>query len=180
MADAPVRYWIDRGDRIVAVNDAWDAFAEANRTPHLVKDKIVGQSIWDSISDLTTRELYAALLTQVRAGRRVEFGFRCDSPALRRDMRMALTAEGDRVAFESRVVSVSPRATQPIWDAAQLRGSDLLTVCGWCKRVRVGPQWLEAEVAIPVLGLFQSRAMPQLTHGMCADCVAAFMETLGT
>jgi hypothetical protein len=48
--------------------------------------------------------------------------------------------------------------------------NERVVVCGWCKRVDVSGDWLEVELAVTRLGLFNLTRLPQITHGICVDC----------
>ena len=39
-----------------------------------------------------------------------------------------------------------------------------------CTRARTQRGWVELDEAVRELGLFSMDALPQITHGMCADC----------
>jgi FixJ family two-component response regulator len=170
----PVTFSIDRQDAIVDVNDSWTTFALANDAPELVRDQVLQQSLWNFIVDATTRQLYDGLLLRVRRGTPVRFPFRCDSPTARRHLEMRLTpGPDDTVQFESVVLASELRVQQPLWDRYVARREDLLRACSWCKRVDCAGEWLEVEEAIDRLGIFERQDMPSLTHGICADCLAA-------
>jgi hypothetical protein len=170
---------IDMDDDIIAVNEAWDAFALKNDAPELVGTKVVGRSLWDFVGDQTTRQLYRELLTHVRGGATVRFPFRCDSPGLRRRLEMIVwPTEDTLVGFESHVVTSEPRVEQPMWERHALRSGDLVRVCGWCKRVDVSGQWREIEEAIVQLTLFEQHHPPQMTHGICSPCLERMLATL--
>ena len=165
-------YRIDRSDVITAVNDAWEPFAQANDASHLAN--VLGQSVWDHVSDDTTRQVYRDLIAGVRRGRTVTFTYRCDAPGLRRFMRMTMLPEPDgAVGFDSIVERAEPRAPVPLLAPPDDRpGSDVLRMCSWCKRVHLDEAWREVEVAVERLGLFHGGPMPGLTHGMCEACYA--------
>src|SRR5262245_62130275 len=91
---APLVYWIDRRDVITEVGGAWLAFALANGAPELDSASVVGRRLWDFVGDPTTGQLYRGILARARAGRAARFPFRCDAPASRRLLEMAVTAEG--------------------------------------------------------------------------------------
>ena len=163
-------YAIDRHDRLVTVNDAWDQFALANEAPELVRDRVVGRWLWDFIGDTMTRHVYAALLVRARDGATPQFHVRCDSPTLRRELELRLTAEPDgAIVFETLPVTITPRPPQALWDRHASR-SGLLRTCSWCKRVEVRREWKEAEDAVVLLGLFEGAPYPEVTHGMCTAC----------
>jgi hypothetical protein len=164
-------YDIDEADRLVFVNDAWTSFAVANDAPELSAPGVLGLHLWDAVTDPSTQELYRAVLDRVRRGEVVHYTYRCDSPAVRREMSMRVSLEGRRVRFTSRIAHATERAPQPILDRKVPRTNDLIRVCGWCKRIAVADdRWEDVEVAIPLLGLQAEATLPALTHGICPAC----------
>jgi hypothetical protein len=171
-------YRIDSHDRLVEVNDEWKHFALANDAPELI-DGVLNRPLWEFISDPTTLNVYHHLLSRVRGGRTINFPFRCDSPSIRRWMRMRMSASPDgEVVFESTVVDSQPFDAGKVWDRRATRGTDLLTSCSWCKRLKVEDRWEEVEEAIGPLGMFMRDPVPLMTHGMCSQCYAGMMESL--
>lgn len=176
----PVVYWIDAGDRLVRVNDAWDVFATENDAPDLTAERVVGQPIWACITDAGTRHLYGSLLTRVRDGVTARFSLRCDSPTMRRHLRLTISPDDDGlVQFESLVTATEPRAEQPLLRRDLTRGLGLVTLCSWCNRVSVLDGWLELEDAAAPLRLFDTDLLPALSHGLCPDCSKYVMAALG-
>lgn len=170
-ASATLVYEIDASDRLVAVNDAWTAFAVASDAPELAAPGVLGVCLWDAITDPSTGDLYRTLLTRVRRGEVIEYFYRCDGPAARRDMSMRVALDGPRVRFTSRLDTASDRSPQLLLDRRAPRSGELLRVCGWCKKVAVtDDRWEEVEVAIPQLGLQAAHTLPALTHGICPAC----------
>jgi len=48
-----------------------------------------------------------------------------------------------------------------------------------CKRIALsGNEWVEVEVAVQELELFQKSVMPGFTHGVCQDCFRVAMAEL--
>jgi hypothetical protein len=177
----PVVYWIDARDRLVRVNEAWTAFALANDAPELIAGRVIDRPLWEFVADETTRQLYAGLLPRVRGGATARFALRCDSPGARRRLVMRIApAAGDLVEFEAVLVSVEPRPEQPLLRRDARHGDAVVTICGWCKRVSVGGDWAELEVAMTRLAPFDADHVPRLTHGICPACErqvrAAFEE----
>ena len=172
-ASTAVIYEIDDSDRVVAVNDTWTTFAVANDAPELSAPAILGTRLWDAVTDATTRQLYQGLLDRVRHGEVVSYTYRCDGPAVRRDMVMRVSLEDRRVRFTSRIHEAVNRDSQPILNRRVPRSGELIRVCGWCKRIALSDdRWEEVEVAIPELGLHAAHVLPELTHGICPSCVA--------
>ena len=162
----PVVYRIDGDDRLVAVNDAWCAFARENGAPQLA-DGALGTSIWDAVHGAETRHVWEVLLSRARAGVAVDVPYRCDAADERRRMRMSLRAfPGGVVEFVSETVGVEPREPVPSYE--------LLRACSWCNRFFVG-EWVEPERAVAEAALLDGEP-PAFTHGMCPDCSARILS----
>lgn len=172
---ANIRYQIDGGDLITTVSDSWSVFAMANDAPKLAQPP-VGRAIWDSILGGTTREVYRQLFARVRQGRTVTFPYRCDAPGLRRFLRMQLSpSDEDGIDFDSSTVRTEPR--HPIQLApGPGRDAGLVTICSWCKRVAVGREWVEVEVAVQRLNLFGATVAGAITHGACTECLTLIFQ----
>lgn len=179
-ADKDIVYRINAQDRFTFVNAEWDRFASANSGEASLSGKIMALPLWDFVSDETTRLLYRGMLKRVRAGHRVRFPFRCDSPACRRFMTMDahLTAR-DAVEFQTRIQALQERPPQALLDPSRLRAGTALRACGWCAKVAVGDGWDEIEAAVTKLNLFGSASLPMITHGICPKCEAAMSNALG-
>jgi hypothetical protein len=172
MADGgTVLYRVDGQDTITFVNHEWDLFAVANAAPDLLSGRIVSRSLWDFVSDATTRQLYRDMLKRNRAGHGVRFPFRCDAADWRRFLEMDLSSfSGDAVEFQVRTLSLEKRPSQALLEVNRPRTDALLRMCGWCKRVAVGVGWVDVEEAVLQMRLFESASLPMLTHGICEEC----------
>jgi hypothetical protein len=63
-------------------------------------------------------------------------------------------------------------------EAANLRAQELLTLCSWCKKVRLPEgNWVEVETAALRLEFFLGDA-PQLSHGICPPCKVGLLGSL--
>jgi len=173
-----VSYDIDRHDEISGVRGSWNEFARSNDASQLAAQTVVGRPLWHFVAGDETRHVYEDLIRRVRTGKRVAFSYRCDSPALRRFMRMTMTpADADVVEFDS--VTLRTETRPPVALLAAPAVSDgMLHVCSWCKQVLVDGEWAEVEVAVERLGLFAGGPLPSLTHGMCPTCLAKMMVEL--
>jgi hypothetical protein len=133
----------------------------------------MGRCIWDFISDPTTVQLYQGMVHRVRqTGIPARFCFRCDAPARRRllSMEISHTASG-LVEFAVDSVREEGRPPRPLLDATSPRGDFMLTMCGWCAKVRLSDaRWVEVEVALRDVRLFAESPLPRLTHGICSKC----------
>ncbi|MDQ3347404.1 MAG: hypothetical protein M3545_05495 [Acidobacteriota bacterium] len=177
--DSGVAYTLDASDAIIAVNDAWIAFATANDGVPLLPPAILGRSLWDFIADRTTILLYRRLFERVRAGiSPVRFSFRCDAPALRRLLEMSIVMQpAGALRLVVRSVRVEGRPAVLLLDPAGKRSDAVLRMCGWCKRIPDrGGRWMEIEAALPLLALFDQTALPAISHGICGECHRVMME----
>lgn len=169
--DAPLQYVLDATDRIVRVSPHWDSFAQRNQAEHLVGPRVVGTRLWEHITDGSVSDIYHSLLERVRLGRLVTVRFRCDSADVARLLRLTLRADPHgNVECESTPESERPTPHIPLWDPAAERGSQLVIACSWCKRVRIAEDWYAPEDAVRLLGLFEGRAVPLISHSVCDDC----------
>lgn len=167
-----ITYTVDATNRIVGILGPWDAFARANGAPGLTLEKVLGTPLFDHIAGPGAEHLVGMLLARARTGRPLSIHFRCDSPSLRRYMRLEMQSQpDDRVRCESIIEREEPRPTQPLFDASVARGDGLVIVCGWCRKVRISPhRWAEVEEAVETLKIFDQPWLPQLSHGICEIC----------
>ncbi len=173
-------YRIDREDRITHVNSAWLSFAEENWNIDLGRG-VLQRPIWDFIADTETRHIFRAMLAKVRESRRtISVPFRCDSPHIRRFMEMEIVPLPDNnVQFNCSLLRTERRPYMGLLDPASDRSDEYLTMCSWCKRIRLGAdEWVEVEEAVKRLDLFESEGLPQLTHGLCNGCYEIAMEKI--
>ena len=178
--ESPIVYELDAADLIVSVNEAWENFARNNDGGSLTREAVLNKPLWSFIVHLETSQLYRAILQRVRTGRTIQFAYRCDAPQIRRFMSMEVSLlKSIFVQFESRIIRVESREPVRLLDATVERTATLLTVCGWCKKVRrTNGAWAEVEEVIVEMDLFNKEQMPQLTHGMCEDCYTMIIKAI--
>jgi hypothetical protein len=170
-------YVIDEQDRLVLVNEQWMAFAQANQAEKLDSSLILHRSLWDFVVDRETRLIYDMMFHRVREGaEKLEFQYRCDTPTQRRLMQMTLSPQGRAgIRFISHVLREEDRPPVLLLDPTQARSNEFLTICGWCKKIELPDgSWAEVESAIQVLQLFDAPLLPQLSHGICPECLVSF------
>jgi hypothetical protein len=163
------------------VSDSWTHFALDNGSPHLVSERVIGRPLLKFVSDPETRHLYQILLERVRAtGTPCVVTLRCDSPSLRRFLRLLMSPlSGQEIQFLSHTLRTEPRESVALLDPGANRSNEFLVMCSWCKQIR-HPQgrWIEVEEAVEQLGLFSLDTLPTLSHGMCPDCHAKVIKSL--
>jgi hypothetical protein len=173
----PVGYRLDAADVIVAVDEGWRGFARANDASELA-DAVVGRRIWDYVTGAETAHLWNEVFARARRAGPVELPYRCDSPSLRRYLRMRITAGADgSLELASTIEREEPREP-PEWFVPGARRVDVtVTGCSWCRRYAVGGDWVEVEDAVAALDLFAGEA-PAITHGLCPACATAVRAEL--
>jgi len=170
-------YRVDAGDAITWVGPGWLEFARDNDAPELEPSSLLGRPLRTWVAGSSVWQLYALLLQRVRlTGRPLTFAFRCDAPALRRFLTMTMTPLAEHgIEFDSVLTRAESRTPVPLLDRRLARSERFVTLCSWCKRVKVAEgDWREIEAAVEPLRLFGTVARPMLTHGICPSCVRLF------
>jgi hypothetical protein len=173
------RYRVDAADVILSANPFWFAFAQENGAAELTERSVLGQSLWNFVEGEAVRRLYREIHARVRvSGRRVVLPFRCDSPLLRRHMRLTITREDEgALLYECILVRAEPQRRLAVLDAEQPRSDAFLTICSCCKRALLEPVgWLDVEDIAARLKLFETQRVPRLHHVICPSCTHALRE----
>jgi len=174
-------YIIDANNLVTMVSKEWLRFAQENSATHLTQNSILGKPLFDFIADAETRHLYQMVINKVRrSGVSLTVPFRCDAPALRRFMQLVITPlQNQHLQFVGEILREEPRVPVLLLDNHSARSDQFLTICSWCKRVKVLDNWLEVETAVSELGLFNDTLLPRLTHGMCQNCKESILSRAG-
>lgn len=166
-------YILDDESTLISVGGEWDRFAVENGASDLVPPRPLWRPMRSFISDETTVQLYDAIYDKARrTGRPFSFPLRCDSPDLRRELRMTILYTNASFFIRSVLLSVTKRPPMPIPVALRVPGDSFLRACGWCKRLDAGGRWVEIEEAVTTLALFHESRLPEISHGICDDCLA--------
>lgn len=176
------RYRVNCEDIVSWVDAWWLAFARENGAPELSAENVVGRCLWDFVDDDATRGIYQQLHRRVReSGQSVVVPFRCDSPNLRRHMRLTILpgADGD-LCYESQLLRVEPGVRYRVLEPGEPRNEAFLTLCSCCKRALLETHgWLDLNEAVLRSGVFDRRRVPQLRYTFCDECreaVATFAD----
>lgn len=169
-------YWIDAGDRILRVNDAFVAFARANGAPELGPQRVAGASLWRFVQGSQVREIYLRIFERVReSDAPILLPFRCDSPDRRRFMRMVIShVRGGELQLDAVMEREEPRVPVKLLETREPGPGEALELCSLCKRIYIpaDDEWLEVEDAAVRLGLLEEDT-PPLHHVACGDCRVA-------
>lgn len=167
------RYRVDAADTIVWVDQLWLAFANENGAPDLTEELVLGRPLWDFISGDVTRRLFSEIHRRVRLSHNpVVLPFRCDSPSLRRHLRLTIAEEqAGALIYESVLLRVEPQRYLAALDPEQPRSDCILTMCSCCKRALLEPVgWLELEDVAVRLRIFDRQEVPELRYTICPEC----------
>lgn len=174
-------YIVDECNRIESIDEAWSSFAKRNKAQALTGDATLCQDINSFISCKKSQELYDMLMHTVRTKKKViEFPFRCDSPEVRRFMRMEMIPlDNEKIAFKSSLEREEAREPLALLDISTERTIKIITICSWCKRIKQDElHWLSTEDAVEHMGLFGKKTLPMLSHGICPGCCEGVMEKI--
>ncbi len=174
-------YAIDKDDIITGVNEAFCAFARENGAVDL-PDTVMGTRLEQHLHGEPVLALWHDILEAVRAsGEPLELPFRCDSPEVRRYMRMRIEpTDAGGLHFYTRSER-EVRFSQPIalLDAHASHLGQLVRLCAWCKAVLLpSGEWVDIEEGVTRLGLLGSALGVDLTHGVCPTCEARLLAAL--
>lgn len=171
------RYTVDADDVVCHVDYWWLAFAAENGAPDLTEATVIGRSLWEFIADRPTRQLYRELHARIRStGQAIHVPFRCDSPTLRRDMRMTISrGEDGALEYESKLLKTTPQRRLLSLSRTSDRSEAFLTMCSCCKRSLLEPRgWLDMEDIALRLKLYDQQTVPGLRYTLCPHCASMF------
>jgi len=166
-------YCLDQMDTITHVNDDWIEFAMENAQEGFVPNLVIGQPLWNFINSSKVQHLYSIVFGKARQGLFIHgLPYRCDAPDRRRFMEMDLLPADDAIIqIKSTIVREEAREYVPLLSDFRDMSSKILTICSFCKKVRIGENhWEEIEEVIKLLGLAEAWPLPQLSHGVCEKC----------
>ena len=173
---------VDKNGIIVAVSEKWLSFAEENFGAAACSlENIIGSSLWDHIRDPETKHLYEIILQKVREhNRRATFTFRCDSPEKRRFLKLSvIPIEDGSVYFKSQIMKTELRKPVELLRSDIKRSDEFIRICSMCKKIAISEtEWVEVEIAVQRMKLFEKEVLPQFTHGVCQPCHHTAMAEL--
>lgn len=174
-------YQVDASDRLTWVDPWWLAFAQENGAPELTEERVLGRCLWDFLGDDTTRAFYEEVHNHVRAkSKAVVLPFRCDSPTLKRHMRLSITpGDAGSLHYKSTLVGVEPCGPLTMLNAAVVPTADFVTMCSCCKRCLIEAHgWLEVEDVICLFAALNRQPTPGLRYTICSACAESLQEML--
>lgn len=167
MKNSDTEYRLCKNDLIVSLGGAWDEFSSENGGSNLSEENVCGRSIWSFVSGDETRMWLrtAFQFTRLRM-EAVDFTYRCDSPSLKRHMRMRVIPSEDwglhikheTVRTERRKAPVHFEFPASVSPACKRR-------CSVCGRVHAMSRWQE-----PGARLGDRFGRVQVIYTICDAC----------
>jgi hypothetical protein len=165
---------LDVGDKVVFASEDWLPFAGGDNRP-LTEGQVLGRPFSEFAPDRAFVPLYELVFRRVRRTRQaIRVPFTYDSNDERRHMEMeVLPLEGGGLECRYHTLLVQRQGSEA--NSKRAQGQELLTLCSWCKKVRLPEgHWVEVDTAAQRLEFFLGEA-PQLTHGICPPCRLALL-----
>lgn len=162
----PNIYSLDSRDCIVSVSGSWDKFAAKNGGVRVFANDVCGRSIWEFVTGDATRMWLEAVfqLARLRSAS-IERPYRCDSPSLKRFMRMRIVSEqGGVLRIEHEILATEQRSKPVHFQYGMNVMKNTRQRCSICGRVNDGG-WQEplAEYADPSYSIM-------VIYTVCEDC----------
>lgn len=154
-----VAYRLDRDDRIVEIEGDWSAVPG-----------VVGSLIWRFVRGTDLRDIYRRLFRAAREGRSLEFPYRCDSPAARREFNLAIERHQDgTLAVVSRLSRVWER-DEPLAVTSVPHDDTLVLRCSVCNDFRVRGQWADIVDGAAARRLLATERPVRVYYSVCPRC----------
>lgn len=164
--DPPVIFSVDEQNNIVLTEGSWCTFAEQNDGDHLAD--VLGDSLWDHISDPGMRLFYQGLIGEIREKKLkyISYLYRCDGPQEQRLYRM-LVEQNDRgvIRFTSFLehFSANTQAAYEVYTATEFD----LHICPKCMKVLVEDIWIDICEALTAHEILKENMFFKFTLSEC-------------
>jgi len=174
MTTETTAYVLDHRNRIISTSGVWDQFAAENEGIKAASKDIYGRSIWDFVTGDTTRMWLDAVFQLARyRDTGIERRYRCDSPDLKRFMRMLIVSEhGGMLRIEHEILSTEQRSRPVNIKYSELTMKNTKQRCSICGRLNIGgwqePHECYADASSRILVIYT----------VCEDCQRLMPGTL--
>jgi hypothetical protein len=169
MCEKSTCYELNERLEIVSVGGTWQVFAEANGGHDLDASRICGRSLWDFVQGDVTRIFLNSIFQKVISfGTAIAIPYRCDSPELKRHMRMLVrpAPSAGHLLLEHEILYVEARSAALHFHFEPEVHPDRHLRCSICGRMNVSDRWFD-----PAESLGSSAASSYLvTYSVCQDC----------
>jgi hypothetical protein len=176
-----ISYQINASDRLIQMNEGWSEYARVNDGEQVMPEMVLGEPLWNFISDSTIHDIYRRLVLIARQGRSSSFRYRCDAPRFKRTFQMKISAtEQGNVEFESTLLSEEERPAIPLLMVRTRPSNVYVRICSWCHVVAwPGETWKPLEAAAERVVAVDEANLPELTHGICEACSQSMLVLTG-
>ncbi len=184
-----IAYVLDPEGTIVTIGTRnWNRFASENGGEALIDGEgVIGRSLYDIIAGESVKDSYRRFADAIRSADHPSavFASRCDSPSVKRSLRLAMTPIGGvggapHVLVQSVTLSEEARPPIGLFDFQGLlaamerdRTRPVLAMCSYCQDVRFPPgsddetgTWITAEDYYRRGGTSDVG----ISHGICSGC----------
>lgn len=168
MDNSPITYLLDKRKNIVSVGGPWDQFAQENGGECARGCEVCGHSIWKFVTgDLARMWLDTVFQLALARGETIERPYRCDSPLVKRFMRMRIRpGEGGLLHVEHELLATEVRPASVFFRfAAKGEEGGARLRCSICGRISLAEGWHEPgeQYAAPSTGIL-------VVYSVCPDC----------
>ncbi|MCX8083671.1 MAG: 60S ribosomal export protein NMD3 [Calditerrivibrio sp.] len=169
-------YVLDRDMKIIEVGSRWDLMVYENcGNFHVLKENVLGKSIFDFITGDHIRMWFESLLNLAKiSGKPVIRDYRCDSPEVKRFMKMKIyLLENNLIRLDHYIVKIE-KIVQPIclnfYNEFYLK----VTRCSICNRFLYKNRWIDVEEAVKYFYF----PLSSIVDIICNDCVRSQLESV--
>ena len=174
--DPSVIFVLDREYRLRWCNAAWDRFARENNGEELLRDLIVGRSVFDFISGVLTDHYREAFRRTLERGVIWKQDYECSSSHVHRQFSMCIYPVDGELLIVNSLVANEPHGRHALlsFEAHYRDSNGLLVMCSNCRRTKIGSverwDWVPDFVDTPP---------NQVTHGLCQPCYEYYSSMIG-
>jgi len=171
--DTTTSYWLDNQDRIIEVSSTWDVFAKENNGESVFSENIIGKSLKNYIKSDETRMFTELLLNKARLlNITVERQYRCDSPDVKRFMKMLIIPEEYNVLRVNHyVLKIEPHSIKLNFMYANDQKIKFMKRCSICNKVHFENKWLEGD-SNEVSKYIRENNLIHVLYTVCEVCIS--------
>jgi len=164
-------YWLDKEYRVTRVSPEWDDFAKLNNGENITSEKVVGKLIFDYITDDTTRMWLETILLLAKVTQKTfERPYRCDSPDLKRFMKLRVTTdEHNEIRLEHIVLSTEKRYRNITFEYKKDFMSIPYIRCSICGFIKSDNKWSEPDELIKKEATIKTHEF-KVIYSVCESC----------
>ncbi len=143
----PVIYLINSENLIVELNQEWDEFASENNGGDLSCTEVIGRPLMDFVSGKSTKQYWENIFNKARSDNQATtLEYRCDSPSVKRWMRMEILPLVDgNLRISNDTLSTKERPYPIHFERMSQRGKHTFIRCSLCNKLKIKDIWIEPD-----------------------------------